>query len=97
MSADGKADTGFNRSSNQTVTKGEMDTLVGVRPKPVIEHHLTPGGDLETSVRQTLNVQKETRITQIQNRLTNASNRLNRDHSKAMVKGTAKADFDRSR
>ena len=97
MSGDSKAGANFNQPSPQTVTKGELDALVAARPKPVVERHLTPGGELETSVRQAYNLKNEARISQIRDRLNNANERLNRDHGKAMVRGTAKSNFDRSR
>ncbi|WP_417681682.1 hypothetical protein [Roseibium sp.] len=78
-------------------TKGERDALIAGRPKPVVEHHLTPGGQTEVTVKQRIEAARESRITEIQNAFSSAQKNLRQDRAKAMVRGRAKVDFDRSR
>lgn len=88
---------GFSQTANPIATKGERDTLIAGRPKPELEYHLRPGGVDAVTVRQVLEMDREDRINKIQNRLDSASRIRNRDRSKAMVRGKAKTDFERSR
>ncbi|MCF6302498.1 MAG: hypothetical protein L3J13_04765 [Devosiaceae bacterium] len=87
----------FNRSGNPVVTKAEMDARINARPKPVAQRHLTPNGYTQTSIRKSHDVQNEARIAQIRILLTSASDRLNTARNKAIVRGTARGDFGRSR
>lgn len=97
MSAEKKAGLSFPQPNHATVTKAERDVLIAGRPKPVLEPHLTPGGVDEVVVKQVLETARENRINQIQARLDQAHDGLRQAHSKAMVRGRAKTDFDRER
>lgn len=87
----------FNHSANTIATKSERDALIAARPKPKLEQHLTPGGTIETTVKQTLNARNEARIDRIENRLKTAQSNMRFAHKKAQVRGKAKTDFERSR
>lgn len=97
MSNTGKTSQSFNQAKTQTVTKGERDALIAARPKPKVEQHHTPGGTIESTVKQTLNARNEARIDRIQNRLDTAQSNMRFAHKKALVRGRAKTGFERCR
>lgn len=97
MSNKRNAGASFNRSGNPLVTKAEMDARISARPKPTVERHLTPNGYTQTTIHKSHDAQNEARIAQIRNRLTSASDRLKLARNKAVVRGTARGDFERSR
>lgn len=92
-----KTSQSFNQAKTPAVTKGERDALIAARPKPKVEQHHTPGGTIESTVKQTLNARNEARIDRIQNRLDTAQSNMRFAHKKALVRGSAKTDFERNR
>lgn len=66
------------------VSTQERDSLIASRPKPVLETHLTPGGNVERVVRQEIEADREVRIGFINKRLMRQN-------------GKAREDFNRSR
>lgn len=84
-------------SAPSIATAVERDSLAAGRPEPLFEPHLTPGGGTEFTVHQAVEVERESRIATIQERLDAAQERLRNDHARAMVRGQARADFERER
>jgi len=97
MSAERESGPAQEATPPSIATAAERDSLMAGRPAPHLEPHLTPGGGTEFTVHQTVEVERETRIASIQERLDAAQNRLRNDHARAMVRGQARADFERER
>ncbi|MBO6675886.1 MAG: hypothetical protein JJ908_12495 [Rhizobiales bacterium] len=94
---DKKASKSFGHASTPIATQARLDALKAARPKPTVERHLTPGGDLEIQSKQAVNRSLERDISQTASRLENARHRLNEGRAKTWAKGKAKARFERSR
>jgi hypothetical protein len=77
-------------------TRAELETRVKARATPEVEHHLTPGGSVETVVTQRIDAQNENRIQDLRSRLDNSHQTLRQDFSLSRMHGKAKVDFDRS-
>jgi len=97
MSAERESGPALEHSGPSIATAAERDSLIAGRPEPQLQPHLTPGGGTEFTVHQTVEVERETRIASIQERLDAAQNRMRNDHARAMVRGQARADFERER
>lgn len=98
MSGDSSRD--FSAAVEQSAdiaTKAELDSRVAARPTPEVEHHLTPGGDIEMQVHQSVNLENENRIQNLRSRLNDRSEQLRQQFGQSRMHGKAKADFDRSR
>jgi len=78
-------------------TKAELDQLRASRPAPAPAMHLTPDGPAAVDVRQRLDAMHAQRIDQLQNRLQQVRDGLERDHALGQLQDRAKADFGRSR
>ncbi len=78
-------------------TKAELLMRLRARPIPHCEMSLTPRGPGALEVRKNINTLSENRINHLETRLQRAKEGFANDHSKAMIKGKAKGDFERKR
>jgi len=81
----------------QIATRAELDHKKATRPKPEAGLHLSPPSVEAEALRRKVAQMHEARIKLLETKLKTASNQLNHDASKAMLKHRAKSDFDRNR
>lgn len=72
-----------NRIHRSPVSSAELEARTDARAKPVLETHLSPGGDIEHVVRQRLDADNEQRIGFIQKRLARMEDRAKRAFQRA--------------
>lgn len=87
----------FELAASGLVTKAELDQRLAARPKPRAELHLTPNGWEAAEVRRQIDQAGERRIRHIDERLKAARENFEKGHSRAILRGRAKQDFDRER
>ena len=78
-------------------TQAELNHLEAHRPAPAAEPHLTPIGPQTAAVHERVNAFRESRVTDLQDRLQRAREGMETDHAFAVLGGRARADFERSR
>ena len=81
----------------EITTKAELDQLTETRPEPAPAPHLTPDGPDAVAVKEQVAVSEERRIVELQERLTQMREGVDRDFTFAGLEGRAKVDFERSR
>lgn len=78
-------------------TKLELDQRVEARAEPVIEPQLNIDGWQQVEVSRQLDIANENRIAALRGSLDTAHETLNTDMRLANLRGSAAADFERSR
>lgn len=81
----------------EITTKAELDHLTETRPEPAPEPHLTPDGPDAAAVKEQVAASEERRIGELQERLKQMREGVDRDFAFAGLEGRAKADFGRER
>ncbi len=84
-------------ASARIATRAELDHRKATRPKPQAGLHLSPPGIEATDMQRKIAEMQEARIKLLETKLKGASQTLNHDAKKAMLKHRAKSSFDRNR
>lgn len=80
------------------VTRRELDRIhKRLQEPPVVERHLTPGGAMEQAIKHIQREDDAIRARFIDRSLKRVAGRAGNNFARALVRGRAKRDFERSR
>lgn len=81
----------------EIATHAELKAALAQRAAPEANHNLTPDRRTALTVNSEVATEREKRIAFLRERLDQAGQQVQTDHSFARLKGHARADFDRER